>query len=240
MNNAPIFQEPAVCLTKYGPESGEAPNAILARKEWERKSGTADHTNEFWWGIGEHGTAESICYLIEKYKAKSIIFVPVKDQTLNGKHPSHVLVWRSYRTLGGQQNFRIPTNVLVMSSVSTKDGRVKSNHFALVCNSGDSIHAANIGRFSNCHYKNLKKSRKAYELGSCQRGQRTTSPLVKWTSHPIAQNDCDCAIQFSAHFAEPYCVELQDGKRVPYAQILALNAINNVAQWQSAVAAIRS
>ena len=240
MNNAPIFQEPAVCLTKYGPESGEPAEVILARKELERKSGTGKHTNEFWWGIGEQGTADSICYLIEKYEAKSIIFVPVKDQKQNGERPSHVLVWRSYRTLGSHQNICIPKNVLVTSSVLTKNGKVKSNHFALVCNSGVSIRAANIGRFSNCHYKNLKKSGKAYDLGSCQRGQRTTSPLVKWTSHAITQDDCDCAIQFSAYFAVPSCVELQDGKRVPYAQIFALNDINNVAGWLSAVAAIRS
>jgi len=30
MNNVPIFQEPAVCLTKFGPESGETASAILA------------------------------------------------------------------------------------------------------------------------------------------------------------------------------------------------------------------
>jgi hypothetical protein len=64
MNNAPIFQEPAVYFTKFGPESGETASAILARKELERKSGTADHANEFWWGIGEKGTAESIHHLI--------------------------------------------------------------------------------------------------------------------------------------------------------------------------------
>ena len=83
------------------------------------------------------------------------------------------------------------------------------------------------------------EGRKGYELGSNQRGQRTTSPLVKWTSHPVTANDCNSAIQFSAHFAAPDCVELHDSKRVPYAQILALNAINNVEQWLAAVAAIR-
>jgi hypothetical protein len=79
MNNAPIFQELAVCLTKFGPESGELASAILARKEWERKAGKVAHKNEFWWGIGERGTAESIRHLIEKYKAKSVIFAAVKD-----------------------------------------------------------------------------------------------------------------------------------------------------------------
>jgi hypothetical protein len=239
MSNVPIFQEPAVCLTKFGPESGETANAIFARKEWERKSGKAGHTNEFWWGIGERGTAESIRHLIEKYNAESIVFVAIKDQKIKGAHPPLVMVWRKYRTLAGHQNIDMPENVLVTSSVSTKDGKLKSNHFALVCNSRAAIQAANIGRFANSHYKNLTKSGSGYELGSSQRGQRTTAPLVKSSSHAITPADCDADIQFSAHFVAPYCVELQDSKRVPYPQILALNSIKSVDQWLSAVAAIR-
>ena len=239
MNNAPIFQELAVCLTKFGPESGETASAILARKEWERKSGKAAHANEFWWGVGEGGTAELVRYLIEKYKAKSIIFMAVKDQTTKGSAPPQVLVWRKYRTLASHQNIDIPENVLITSSVSTKGGKFKSNHFALVCKSRDPIRAWSIGRFANNQYKNLTKSEKGYKLGSNKRGQRTTSPLVRCSSGAIAVADCDSAIQFSAHFTVPYCVELQDSKRVPYAQILALNVINNVERWLTGVAAIR-
>ena len=233
MNNAPIFQEPAVCLTKYGPESGETASAILARKEWERKSGKAAHANEFWWGFGEGGTAESIGYLIEKYKAKSIIFVAVKDQTTKGSAPPEVSVWRKY------QDIDIPENVLITSSMFTKNGNLKTNHFALVCKSRDPIREASIGRFANSHYKNLTKSKKGYELGKKNRGRRTTTPLVRCSSGAIAVADCDSAIQFSAHFTVPYCVELQDSKRVPYAQILGLNAIKSTDQWLSAITAIR-
>jgi hypothetical protein len=239
MNKPPIFHEPAVCLTKFGPESGEAASAILARKDWERKSGTAHHANEFWWGIGEKGTAESLRHLIENYKAKSVIFVAVKDQSPKGSIPQQVLVWRKYRTLGGRQNSDIPKNILVTSAVSTKDGKLKSNHFALVCNATAPIRAGSVGRFANSHYKNLTKAGTGYELGSDKRGQRTTSPLVKWTRHAVTPADCDSVIQFSAHFAEPYCAELQDSKRVPYAQVLALNAIKTVGQWLASVAAIR-
>jgi hypothetical protein len=239
MDNAPIFQKPAVCLTKFGPESGETASAILARKEWERKSGKAAHANEFWWGVGEGGTAESVRYLIEKYKAKSIIFVAVKDQTTKGSAPPQVLVWRKYRTLASDQDIDIPENVLITSSLSTKKGKLKSNHLALVCKSRDLIRAANIGRFANSHYKNLEKSEKGYKLGKKNRGQRTTSPLVRCSNGAITVADCDSAIQFSAHFTVPYCVELQDSKRVPYAQILALNAIKSIDQWLSAVTAIR-
>jgi len=233
MNNAAIFQEPAVCLTKCGPDSGQVASEILARKEWERQSGKGLHTHEFWWGIGERGTAESIRHLIEKYEAKSVIFVASKNQTLRGSAPPEVRIWRKYRTLTGHQNISIPENVQVTSSVSN------SNYFALVCKSPDPIRTGNGGRFANCHYKNLKKFRGGYELGRNRRGQRTTSPLVKYTDGAITAADCDSVIEFSAHFAPPNCVELQDSKSVPYAAIRALNAIRNTHQWLSAVAAIR-
>ena len=54
----PVFQQGAVCLTKFGPESGETAKEILARKDLERRSGIRTHKNEFWWGIGEKGTAQ--------------------------------------------------------------------------------------------------------------------------------------------------------------------------------------
>jgi hypothetical protein len=34
----PVFQQAAVCLTKFGPESGETAEEILARKDLERRS----------------------------------------------------------------------------------------------------------------------------------------------------------------------------------------------------------
>ena len=41
-----MFQQGAVCLTKFGPESGETTKEILTRKDLERRSGTRAHKNE--------------------------------------------------------------------------------------------------------------------------------------------------------------------------------------------------
>jgi hypothetical protein len=59
----PVFQHGVVCLTKFGPESGERAEEILARKELERRSGIRAHKNEFWWGIDKKGTAQAIGFL---------------------------------------------------------------------------------------------------------------------------------------------------------------------------------
>ena len=77
----PVFQQGAVCLTKFGPELGETAKEILARKDLERRSGIRAHKNEFWWGIGEKGTAQSINNLISQYNAISVLFSAIKKRT---------------------------------------------------------------------------------------------------------------------------------------------------------------
>jgi hypothetical protein len=236
-----LFQPPAACLTKFGPEAHETTNQILLRKDLERRSGTGTHINEFWWGIGEKGTAESISHLIQHYSATSILFSAIKNQTLPDKPPSHVFVWRKYRPLATYTGLRnIPDHVLITSSILRSDGAMKQSHFALVCKSTGTVARRQEGIFSNSHYKNLKKSG---VLGSTRRGQRTTTPLVKWTNQPVSVAECDAIIDFSASFQVPNCVELCDSNRVPISMIVSLNQKIagglSVAQWISEVAQIR-
>ena len=70
----PVFQQGAVCLTKFGSESVETAEEILARKDLERRSGVGAHKNEFWWGVGEKGTAQSIQILVSQHAATSLYF----------------------------------------------------------------------------------------------------------------------------------------------------------------------
>src|ERR1700730_14214456 len=211
-NKVPIVREKAVCLTKYGPEGSECPEEILPRKDFERRSGRGDHANEFWWGIGEKGTAESIWHLITECAAKMVLFAAIKDPKRSNHSPEQVFVWRKYRMLNNNKTYDIPEHVLVTSSINGKGGKVKQMHFALVCKTDDPIEEAKLWKFSNCHYRNLKKQKtgKGYELGSCERGQRTTAPLVKWTNQPIVDAECDATISFMAKLCVPNCVELCD------------------------------
>jgi hypothetical protein len=96
LRRIPVFQQEAVCLTKFGPESGETADEILARKDLERRSGTRAHKNEFWWGIGEKGAAQSINRLISQHGANIVLFCAIKSQKLpeNGS-ASDILVWRN-------------------------------------------------------------------------------------------------------------------------------------------------
>ena len=171
-NDVFIFQEKAICLTKYGHYSNQIARHILDRKELERRSGQFDHAKRVLVGNGEKGTPASICYLVERYAAKTVLFTPIKNQkTLTP--PAHVFVWRKYRTLTRNRIDDVPEHVLMTSSIDY------STYFALVCKSTDPIGPERIGKFSNRHYKNLKKNASRYELGSCDRGQRTTGPYSR-------------------------------------------------------------
>jgi hypothetical protein len=228
----PVFHQGAVCLTKFGPESGETADEILARKDLQRLSGVGAHKNEFWWGVGEKGTAQSISVLISHSGANVVLFSTIKNTTI---------VWRQYSVLGSRVSHDIPKHVLITSAALAKNGSLRTTHFALVCKSRVPIKMGEpVFRFSNAHYKNLGKGGK---LGKSARGQRTTTALVRWKRTPISGAECDSLIDFSADFCLPHCVELSDPKQISPSAVAKLN--QQIAhglhptQWLHAVATIR-
>ena len=238
----PVFQQGAVCLTKFGPESGETAKEILARKDLERRSGVGAHRNQFWWGVAEKGTAQSIQTLISQHGGNIVLFSAMKDQNPPNKGSAiDALVWRKYRMLGGDIIQDIPKHVLITSAAVTKRGTIRTKHFALVCYSSVPLKIGGRAfRFSNPHYKTLSKDGK---LGKSARGKRTTAALVRWTNSPISGAECDSVIDFSADLCTPYCVELSDPVRISPSAVAKLN--QQIAhglhptQWLHAVAVIR-
>src|ERR1700722_2090871 len=238
----PVFQQGAVCVTKFGPESGETAEEILARKDLERRSGVGAHKNEFWGGVGKKGTAQAIQTLISQHGANVVLFSAIKEQTPPNKgSATDALVWRKYRMLGGDILQDIPKHVLITSAAVTKGGTTRTKHFALVCNSSVPLKMGGRAfRFSKSHYKNLSKDGK---LGKSAGGQRTSAALVRWTNSPISGAECDSLIDFYADLCTPYCVELFDPERISPSVVAKLN--QQIAQglhptqWLHAVATIR-
>jgi hypothetical protein len=242
ITRVPVFQQGAVCLTKFGPDSTETAEEILTRKELERRSGVRAHKNEFWWGIGEKGTARSINRLVSQHGATVVLFSAIQNQKPpKQSSASSVLVWRKYRTLGSGVLHDIPKHVLITSAAVTKSSTIRRTHFALICNSNVPIKMGGRAfRFSNSHYKNLSKDGK---LGNSGRGQRTTTALVRWKRSPISGAECDSIIDFSADLCAPYCVELSDPKQIPHFAVATLNQQIakglRVREWTIAVTNIR-
>src|SRR3984885_14317609 len=93
----PAFQHAAVCLTKFGPESGETAEEIVARKDLERRAGGGPHRNELWCGVGEKSTAQSTQTLISQRGGDTVLFSAIKDQRPTNKgSETDALVWRKY------------------------------------------------------------------------------------------------------------------------------------------------
>ena len=175
----PVFQQAAVCLTKFGPESGETAEEIVARKDLERRAGVGAHKNEFWWGVGEKGTAQSIQTLISQHGGNTVLFSAIKDQKPpNKSSAADALVWRKYRMLGGDIIQDIPKHVLITSPAMTKRGTIRTKHFALVCNSSVPLKIGGRAfRFSYRHYKNLQQRRKTWKICKRQTNYRSISQV---------------------------------------------------------------
>jgi hypothetical protein len=239
----PVFQQAALCLMKFGPESSETAKEIVARKDLERRAGVGAHKIEFWWGVGEKGTAQSIQTLISQHGGSTVLFSAIKGQKPPNKgSATDALVWRKYRMLGSDILQDIPKHVLITAAATTKRGTARTKHFALVCNSNVPLKIGGRAfRFSNAHYKNLSKDGTVGK--SATTGKRTTAALVRWTGSPISGAECDSLIDFSADLCAPYCVELLDPARISPADVAKLN--QQIArglhptQWLHAVATIR-
>jgi hypothetical protein len=236
----PVFQEQAVCLTKFGPEAGETAKQIVARKDFERRAGNSDHQNEFWWGVGERGTAQSVGIAITKCGADKVLFCEVKNQTRVKTSTSWgVLVWRKYRQFGSALQHDIPPHVLLTSAAFTNRGAMRSAHYALVCHSIVPLQVGGqVFRFANSRYRNLLKDG---SLGQSSRGQRTTTALVKSGYSLALDAECDTTVDFSAKLLA--CVELHDSKPIQSSAIASLSHQIGIGmeiqQWQAAVSLIR-
>ena len=76
--------------------SSETAKEIVARKDLERRADVGTHKNEFWWGVGDKGTAQSTQTLISQHGGNTVLFFAIKDFTPpNNGSATYALVWRS-------------------------------------------------------------------------------------------------------------------------------------------------
>lgn len=116
----------AFCWSKYGVESGERVDTILARKERERQT----TGGVFLWGIGT-SIRPSLEALLATSPRPEVLFSPMRSPAAaRDVRPSSVVAWRSACGMDGSP-FEIPVGCLVTSR-APEDLR-NARHFALVC-----------------------------------------------------------------------------------------------------------
>ena len=166
ITRVPVFQQGAVCLTKFGPESGETAEEILARKDWNGDRALALTKTSFGGALAKREPPNPYKLYFHSTAATSCYFPRSKIRRRRTRaRQSDALVWRKYRMLGGDILQDIPKHVLITSAAVTKRGTARTKHFALVCNSRVPLKIGGRAfRFSNAHYKNLGKERKTWQV----------------------------------------------------------------------------
>lgn len=122
-----------VCWSRMQAEAGQALEAIVRRKEMERRSGEG----LFFWGVG-NAPAVAAAALAKLGQPVRAVFLIMKSKQKDADvRPSGTVCWRRYVDLDG--NLRLlPRHVLVTSRAETAGG-TKSRHFALMCRSQEPL-----------------------------------------------------------------------------------------------------
>jgi len=137
----------AFCWTRFGTEAGETIDAILSRKERERRA----NGGVFFWGIG-NSVAPGLHELLNRCERPQVLFSPIKGPPrIADVAPPAVVDWRGGKTLGGE-DFDLPAGARVTSRAS---GRRPGGHYALVCSTERPLVIADLGDLDFLALRNL-------------------------------------------------------------------------------------
>lgn len=125
-----------------GTEAGQPLEAILRRKELERRAGGG----LFAWGIGNSlGVNTKLAQQEMQRNEVDVLFTPMRSAA---KHidvePSQVLIWLNYLNENGEP-IRLPNHMVVTSRGNLAQAGGKRSHYALICNSRHDITIAANG-----------------------------------------------------------------------------------------------
>ena len=186
-------------FTKMGADGGQQLEAILARREFERKTGQG----VFWWAIGNSlGLAVS-----ERAKEQGgvlpVIFsrMPSKSHRRD-THPSEIMLWPQWQDADGTIH-EVPGHILLWSQGA--DLRRKQKHFALVCHSDDPVRLGDHGPFHPARCKT-------------HRGRQPGSSQVTALLHDDSSDSHTASksqFGFRASLIEPWFVTLVNPQPLP-------------------------
>lgn len=187
---AQVHLNSVVCWTRMQAESGEQLQAIIQRKEAERRAGKG----LFFWGIGNPVTVPDVTAPSEEIP---VIFSKMLSRPQHqDASPTAILIWRKYATSHGI--VELPDHALVTSRAHTKTG-AKRRHFALVCRSKDELRLARRRSFDPAAYRNPS----GQEIGFSQ-----VTAFVRLIGTETSATKY--AVDMEAALVAPYVVQLLD------------------------------
>jgi hypothetical protein len=186
------------CWTKFGSESGEGIEAILARKDRERVA----NGGIFLWGIG-NSVGPGIRALVRLESEPMAVFSPMraKPKAIDTA-PGRVVVWRSARGIDGN-DWEIPTGSMVVSRGDSGKGTMKRTHYALVCRSDKAL-ATNSPSTAHLSFSALSNLVSGAPVGYSQ-----VTSIVDYRADP-GKGGPNYDVGFLAQLVYPYFIELFD------------------------------
>ena len=135
------------CWTRFGTEAGETIDAILERKERERR----DSGGSFLWGIG-NSVAPAMLELVRRVASPEVLFSPIKSAPRSvDVAPSHLFEYRGATTMDGRR-LELPPTVHVHGGSGNEAIR---RRYALVCRSSEPLMLSDHGELGFLSLRNL-------------------------------------------------------------------------------------
>lgn len=224
------FAPPATfCWTKMGEESGETLVTIIRRKEWERQLGMG----VFVWGIGQ-SLGKNVHKAAEDKAPFPVIFSPMLSRAKQiDVAPGLVAMWTRWEDEFGKSH-ALPKHVLVTSRASLPSGKLKKNHYALICKSEQPLKESKITSVQHSLTRNVSSNK---PLGASQ-----VTAVVKLLDGEPTSNGRSYPVSFGAHLEYPYFVKLIEPIILDQSDldlIKRVSALGNIESWATLVNRLR-
>lgn len=184
-----------LCWSRMQSEAGQGLEAIVSRKELERRTGNG----LFLWGVG-NAPATAISALARIGHPVPIVFSIMKGRPKAvDVAPARTVAWRRYLDSSGVER-ALPANAIVTSRADSQKG-VKRSHYALMCFSKDPLVLRRGTPFDAAAFRNVGGA--GAPVGNSQ-----VTALLRKVAQPSAATDYEANIR--AWLTESYWVRLFD------------------------------
>lgn len=197
-----------LCWSRMQAEAGQGLEAIIARKEVERRAGDG----LFMWGVG-NAPSLAVSALARLRARVPVVFSVMKSQPKKvDAAPARVVAWRHYFDAEGVER-RLPENAIVTSRGDTPKGP-KRSHYALMCRSGEPLELRRGEGFDVTAYRNA--GGRGAPVGASQ-----VTALLRRVSDTSTAPDYE--VNLRADLADSYWVRLSNPATVPQRLLQALS-----------------
>jgi hypothetical protein len=207
-------------------EAGQELPSIIERKELERRA----NAGIYFWGVG-NAPARAVSDLAYNACDIDVVFSVMKTRPRRADmSPTGVVVWRSYIDHWGDEH-SLPPGTLVTS----KGGKEKARHYALVCQSSVPLSLDDLGLFDPSAYRNISEAKRP--IGASQ-----VTALVKRVSGE--RTDTPYRINLRAKLALSFWVKLSQPLELTPAKRALLDRsrsrVQSPVEWLELVAQLRT